>query len=204
MSNNFVYTPRIATTGQEAVLADEPKTIDFDVISEFDSVNDIIESVIQGLPLHSRKDPETGEAPKSVATILFGTTRWENIEELRRSDEWHDACNAYAESHEGIRTEKLTLPKNGRRRNATNGSNKIKLTAELPEGFTVDDSVEDPIEHKVGNPTKNNVVTVTAKVKVREYTTAERRSYKTNAELLAELEQKEAEIAELKANDTNS
>ena len=204
MSNIFEYTPRIARTGEETKLASEPKSIDFDVIEEFDSVVDILDAVAAGLPLHSRKDAETGETPESVCTILFGSTQWENIEELRRSDEWHEACAAYGKANEGVNAAKYTLPKEGRKPNGSNGRNKIQLVAELPEGYVVDGTREEAISHKVGNPTKDGFVTVTAKVNVREYTPEERSTRMTNAQLLEHNKNLEAELAALKAEQSDN
>ena len=205
MSNIFEYTPRIARTGEETKLASEPKSIDFDVIEEFDSVVDILDAVAGGLPLHSRKDPETGETPESVCTILFGSTQWENIEELRRSDEWHDACAAYQEANEGVNTAKYTLPKEGRKPNGSNGRGTIKLEPiKLDEGLVMDGTREEAISEKVGKRTKDNYVSVTYKIKVREYTPEERSTRMTNAQLLEHNKNLEAELAALKAEQSDN
>lgn len=98
----------------------------------FKSVDEIMESVLGGLPFYQKRETPDSDWPDTVASRIGYS--YDKVTAMRRSNEWHEAVDSFTEI-EGER-KRLKAAQSGQV-TQVNGKSKttVPVSIKLPEGF---------------------------------------------------------------------
>ena len=140
----------------------------------YDNITELFDDVKSGMTLFQPVEKGGAHKKECVASKIGlskdGTTYWNVLESLRRSSQWHDAVNAYTDDASLVN--KLVLDVDGRDERGSTAK-RVNVSVDLPDNKRVNPDVEND-DATVSLNKAGDVLTITWKIAVRDYTPAER------------------------------